>query len=684
MSSIGFVLVAIIISAASGLPVALSGGASRRGQAISALMLVAAGVVGLVGVLPVFASAATSSLALPWGLPSGAFAVGLDALSGIFLVPIFIIPALGAVYGLGYWHPADRPEDGRRLGLSYGLLVAGMALVAIARDGLLFLVAWELMALASWFAATAEAGKSEVRRAGWVYLVATHVGTLVLFAMFALWKATAGSFALERNLAIQPEAAGAIFVLALIGFGLKAGLVPLHVWLPGAHANAPSHVSAVMSGVMIKLGIYGILRMTSLMPTPDQWWGWTLFALGGVSALAGIAWATGQGDIKRVLAYSSVENMGIIAMGAGLALVGKSLGRPSLILLGMGGALFHVWNHSLFKSLLFLDAGLVIHETGTRRLERMGGLAKRLPLAAALFGLGAAALSALPPLNGFAGEWMLYLGFFRGVTAGPGRGLPVAALGAALLATVGALAVAAFVRLFGAVFLGAARSAPNDDHEAPNVSLATPDNGLAAHGKGKAGGSARLAMLAPMVALGLACIVLGFAPGLVLPAIGDAAGTWANLREGGRNLVGLADFSWSLPLGLALVGVVTLLLLYFSFAARGARKPGRGTWDCGFAAPTSRMQYGASSFGEFLGRNLSFVRVTRRKSRRPRGAFPAPGFYSSKTPDPVLDLSIRPLAAFAGRSIARMRILHQGQTQIYLIYVLLATVILLIAGVAPS
>ncbi len=665
MSSIGLVLVAIVVSAVSGLPIALSGGASRRGQALSAMLLAAAGLIGLAGVLPVFVSPEGPPLALAWGLPAGSFSVGLDALSGIFLVPIFIVPPLGTIYGLGYWDAKERPADGRRLGLSYGLLVAGMALVAIARDALLFLVAWELMALASWFAATAESGKPEVRRAGWVYLVATHIGTLALFAMFSLWNAANGSFALDRNLAIPPDSAGLIFVLALLGFGLKAGLVPLHVWLPGAHANAPSHVSAVMSGVMIKLGVYGILRMTSLMPAPDQWWGWTLFALGGVSAIAGIGWATGQGDIKRVLAYSSVENIGIIAIGAGLALVGRSTGRPALVLLGMGGALFHVWNHSLFKSLLFLDAGLVIHETGMRRLEKMGGLAKRLPLAAALFGLGAAALSALPPLNGFAGEWLIYLGFFRGVTVGAANDLPAVAIGAAVLATVGALAVAAFVRLFGTVFLGQARTAASGE----------------GHGGRK---SARFLMLVPMIALALACLVIGLSPGLVLPALGRAAGDWGNLGEGAAKLSALADFSWTLPLGLTLIGSIALLFLFFSLAAKRSKAAERGTWDCGYAEPSSRMQYGASSFGEFLGRNLPFVRVTLRKRRGPAGAFPETGFFSTKSPDPILDLSIRPLAALASRGLARMRVLHQGQTQIYLVYVLLATIILLVAGVIPS
>ena len=532
MSSIGLVLVAVLISGFSGAPALLFRRASRTGQCLSTVLLVAGGAAGLAGVLPALASTSSFTAFFDFGLPLGRFSLAVDAFGAIFLVPVFVVPALGAIYGLGYRDARKHPGDARRLAPFYGLLVAGMALVIVARDAIAFLLAWELMALASWFTATADSEKPEVRRSGWVYLVATHVGSLVLFAMFALWKAASGSFSLAPGLSIAPEAAGPIFILALVGFGLKAGLVPFHVWLPGAHANAPSHVSGTMSGVMIKLGMYGILRMASIMPTPEAWWGWTLLAVGCVTGVAGIAWATGQGDIKRVLAYSSVENIGIVAMGAGLALLGRSSGRPDLVLLGMGGALFHVWNHSLFKSLLFLDAGFVTHATGTRRLERLGGLAKRMPLAALLFAVGAVAISALPPLNGFAGEWLVYLGFFRGIGEGAGPELPAAAAGAAVLATIGALATAAFVRLFGTVFLGSARS----------------DIPASAGGPSAGPGGDRapeLFMIIPMVLLGVACLVVGLAPGAAGSGkgrgrMGRAARERADSPEPGRFLLDAA------------------------------------------------------------------------------------------------------------------------------------------------
>ena len=310
------------------------------------------------------------------------------------------------------------------------------------------------MAMAAYFAATAEDDNPDVCRAGWVYLIATHVGTLCLIAMFALWRHATDSFALNPAQGISAEAAGTIFVLSLIGFGFKAGIMPLHVWLPGAHANAPSHVSAVMSGVMLKMGVYGIIRMTAMLPVTAVWWGGVVLIVGAITGVAGIAFAIGQNDIKRMLAYSSIENIGIIMIGLGLALLGRAFNQPEWILLGLGGALLHVWNHSLFKSLLFFNAGAIIHASHTRNIDQMGGLAKRMPRTMVLFVVGAVAICALPPLNGFASEWLIYSGLFSTLGFGSGQGFPVAAIAAVPLAMIGALAVACFVKILGTVFLG--------------------------------------------------------------------------------------------------------------------------------------------------------------------------------------------------------------------------------------
>ncbi|MDX9867728.1 MAG: proton-conducting transporter membrane subunit, partial [Kiritimatiellia bacterium] len=470
-----FLVAAIALLGFSGLPACLLSPRSSTGQHVGTGLMAAGSLLGLACLAAVLAGhAAPAPLTWSWRIPQSSFAVGVDPVSVLFLFPVFIVPLLGSVYGLSYWRQAEHPADGQRVGLFYGVLAGGMALVVIARDGALFLIAWELMAVAAYFAATAGDDKPEVRRAGWIYLIATHIGTLCLMALFAYWRYVTGSFSLEPGRVIPTGAASVMFVLALVGFGFKAGLMPLHVWLPGAHANAPSHVSAVMSGVMLKMGVYGIVRMTALLPSGTAWWGPAVLAVGAFTGVAGIAFAIGQRDLKRLLAYSSIENVGIIAMGVGLALSGRFQGRAEWVLLGLGGALLHVWNHSLFKSLLFFNAGAIIHAAGTRRIDLMGGLAKRLPAVMALFTVGAAAICALPPLNGFASEWLIYAGLFRTLGRGAATGAPAAALATVALAMSGALAVACFVKVLGAVFLGAPRSEADGPAHAPAATMMVP------------------------------------------------------------------------------------------------------------------------------------------------------------------------------------------------------------------
>src|SRR5262249_53930772 len=274
---------------------------------------------------------------VPWSIRCCDFHVARDGLSVVFLLPIFLVSSLGSVYGLGYWKQAAHPNNGRQLRLFYGLLTGGMALLVLARNGLLFLVAWEVMALAAFFLVATEDEQEPVREASWLYLAAAHVATLCLFALFAVWRAATGSFTLSvigENV-LTPGVATAVFLLAVAGFGVKAGIMPLHVWLPSSHANAPSHVSALLSGVIIKMGIYGLVRICSLLPAPPVWWGGLLLALGVVSGVLGVAFAIGQHDLKRLLAYHSIENIGIIVMGLGLAMVGRSLGRLDWMVLGL-------------------------------------------------------------------------------------------------------------------------------------------------------------------------------------------------------------------------------------------------------------------------------------------------------------------------------------------------------------
>jgi hydrogenase-4 component B len=354
----------------------------------------------------------------PWQA-GGNSIIGLDALSGFFLIPIFMMGGLGAVYGLGYWPQREHPEDGRKLRLFWGLLTAGMALLVISRHAMAFLFGWEVMALSAFVLIAVEDQKEECRRASWIYLISTHIGTMTLFALFALWRWATGSYDLKPVAAeaIGLGAMNVLFILTLIGFGVKAGIMPLHFWLPEAHANAPSHVSAMLSGVVLKMGIYGLVRFLSLLPDPPHFWGGTILLLGAVSGLLGVVFAIGQHDLKRLLAYHSVENIGIILMGLGLALLGVSAGKPVWIVLGLAGCLLHVWNHFLFKSLLFLGAGSVLHNTHTRQIDHLGGLAKSMPWTAAMFLVGAVAICGLPPLNGFVSELFIYLGLLESVTS---------------------------------------------------------------------------------------------------------------------------------------------------------------------------------------------------------------------------------------------------------------------------
>jgi hydrogenase-4 component B len=333
-------------------------------------------------------SGTTFSLAWAWAVPFGAFHIAVDPLSAFFLLPLFILSILAAVYGLEYLEHGHVGQSAGTSWFFFNLLTASMILVVVSRNAVLFLLAWEAMTLASFFLVTFEDDQKAVRRAGMIYLIATHVGTACLLVLFVLLGSDSGTLDFDRFAAGGILLPSVVFILAVIGFGTKAGFIPLHVWLPEAHPAAPSHVSALMSGVMIKLGIYGLVRVMTFLGTPLIWWGWLLVAIGITSGIIGVVFALAQHDLKRLLAYHSVENIGIIALGMGLGLLGMSLGLPFLAVLGWAGALLHVLNHALFKGLLFLGAGAVLNATGTRDLDHLGGLLKRMPSTGICFLIG--------------------------------------------------------------------------------------------------------------------------------------------------------------------------------------------------------------------------------------------------------------------------------------------------------
>lgn len=639
----------------SGVPGLIWRSGANGGERAALVLLLTGALLGTGGTVAALKHPAGASLALPWAVPGGAFALAIDPISACFLFPVFLIGALGAVYALGYWPHRTNPETGRKLRLFYGLIAGSLTLVLTARNGLLFLAAWEIMALAGFFLVTTEEKHLETRRAGFIYLTCAHTGTLALFALFILLEQGLGSFAFPAPSSLDANSgqASAIFLLALFGFGLKAGLTPLHIWLPGAHAAAPSHVSAFLSGVMIKSGIYGLVRVSGFFAAPPAWWGMTVLVLGVVSGVLGVVFAIAQHDLKRLLAYHSVENIGIIAIGLGAALLGRTHELPLLTALGLAGALLHVINHGLFKSLLFLGAGAMIHATGTREIDRYGGLLRGLPVTGIAFLGGAVAICGLPPLNGFVSEWLIYLGLFQSL-AGEAPGLKLSLFAIPALALIGGLALACFVKVFGIAFLGAPRTpAAAQAHEAPT------------------------SMLWPMGLLLGCCLTIGLWPGALFPLLAAAASLWSGMAAPTTLLAEQAPaaaLSWS-ALGLLLLLAAAAFVLRLGRRKAPSRAP---TWGCGYPLPTARMQYTASSFGATLVDLFRWGLRPDRHGGKAEGLLPAAAEFARHTPDTILDRGVIPVCRGAIRVFNWLRaVIQNGSTSFYLLYVALTLVALL-------
>ncbi len=610
--------------------------------------------IGLWPTLHVLAGAPADSLRLPWPVPGGEFHVRLDVLSAFFLVPVFILTPLAAIYGGEYlsgWR-------GRRsLGASwffFNLFVAGMALVLVARQALLFLFAWEVMSLAAFFLVTFEHEKPDVRTAGWVYLIATHLGTAFLLALFLLLGRHAGSLDFDRFMdcaRLPAPTATAIFALALVGFGTKAGLVPLHVWLPEAHPAAPSHVSALMSGVMIKVGLYGILRTMIFLGPPAGWWGPALVVIGLGGALLGVALAMFQCDVKRVLAYSSIENIGLIVLALGVGVWGLTSGHPQVAALGLAGSLLHTWNHSLMKGLLFLGAGSILHGAGSRNMEHLGGLLQRMPRTGAVMVLGAVAIAGVPPLNGFVSEWLIYMALLTGGLEFTGIGRVVLLLAVGLLALVGGMAMICFVRLIGIVLLGEGRTAAAQHAHESSPRMTVPLSILA--------GCCGLAAVFPRELIAAFARTVEAISGLpVQPFLAALDSSRSPLA-----LLGLLN----LVIWLALAAVAALAV----FLPRRARVTADATWGCGYPAPTARMQYTGHSFAELMVTCL-FPRIMRPRTRvvPPRGVFPAESNLASGYTDALSRVVYRPLFDWSVGHFVRLRWMQLGKIHFYMMYFL--------------
>ena len=508
------------------------------------------------------------------------------------------------------------------------------------------------MSLSSFFLVIYDYQSPENRKAGYLYFVFSHVGAMFIFAAFGILYGYTGSFEFTAAATLPDGAKILVFILCFVGFGSKAGVFPFHVWLPHAHPAAPSHISAVMSGVMIKTGIYGILRLYGLLDLHTPLFGEIVVIAGMVSGILGVVYALGQHDLKRLLAYHSVENIGIILIGIGLGMIGVSTGNPMMAVLGFAGGLLHVLNHSIFKSLLFMGAGIVIQKTGTRSIDALGGLLKNMKITGVTFLIGSLAISGLPPFNGFVSEFLIYLGGFKGVTLDK-TSFVLSLLSIISLAVIGGLALACFTKVVGVVFQGEPRSRAAEDVD---------EKGLT--------------MLVSMLILAGTCVVIGVFPGLFFKM---ALKGISSLGIGyGIPFEPFLRITENITLAAAVFFVAFLMILALRMLLYRNKSLRRsGTWGCGFTQPTVKMQYTGSSYAAFI---LEFFKpVAPLSENHPaiQGRFPGKTHYHSHVND-IAELHmgnvvIRPILWM----FDRLRWIQHGDIHLYIGYILLAVVILL-------
>lgn len=672
MTPIAALVAASILAGASGVPMLFSAVPARAGQLFATVCLCLSSILGIAGALFVLLGHSASACALHWAFPFGEPLLNLDALAAVFTFVISLVSGACAVYARGYWKAEENPGTVRRLTFFFGVLTASLLMLVLSQNGILLVFWWEVMSFAAYFCLITEDTKAEVREAGSLYLIVAHVSVLALFALFAILNDATGSFLFPAagSLDATSGVALVVFVVALLAFGLKAGVMPLHIWLPSAHASAPSHVSAMLSGVVLKVGIYGLVRTLSFFSNIPLWWGVLVLILGVISGVIGVAFAIAQHDLKRLLAYHSIENIGIILMGIGVALLGQHVGNNAIVMLGMAGALLHVVNHATFKALLFLGAGSVIHAAGTRTIDILGGMQRKMPWTAAFFLVGAIAICGLPPLNGFVSELLIYVGLLRGVIAPNTLAAMMMGAAAPALALIGGLAVACFVKVYGVAFLGAPRSAAAARaHEAPRV------------------------MLLAMAILAVVCFTVGLVPWLAAPLVQTAVESWrpalaalpvvpVSVGAGSLNLTDMAGLGWVSCGAIALLVVIMLATVGLRRIRVSLPVAAGPTWGCGYTAVTTRMQYTASSFGEMFVRLFRMVLRPHIDRSSLSSIFPAKAHFESHVPEATLEHIYVPLLQRLYAKTAVIRELQHGHLQIYVVYVFVTLFVLLI-GTKP-
>jgi hydrogenase-4 component B len=599
----------------------------------------------------------------------------IDKLSSLFIIIICLSVLFCSIYGIGYVKSFYGRYNVGNYGFFYNLFIAAMLAVVTSSNGILFLFAWEIMSLASYFLVVYERHDHKNVKAGYLYLIMTHAATALITLAFILLFNHAHSFDFNTIRASVPSMSMAlkniVFLLAFVGFGTKAGIIPFHIWLPAAHPAAPSHVSALMSGVMIKTGIYMMIRLFLgiLLPIP-LWWGLTLIIVGSISCVLGVLYALTEHDIKRLLAYHSIENIGIILLGLGGAMVFYSLHLPTLMLLSLAAALFHTWNHATFKSLLFLAAGSVALATGTKNIEKYGGLIKSMPQTAILFLIGAMAISALPPFNGFYSEWLTFQSLIHGVLSGDILVKWVFLGGLVSLALAGGLALACFVKAFGSTFLARPRSV-----------------------MAKGAKEVSIWMRSGMAGLAVLCLVLGVASAYIIKSLeslgreitaSPRAGLITSVSSRQTLQIGHNFGSISAPF-ITVVAVATPLLVWFVsryFINRHQKITSSPTWDCGTDI-TPRMEITSTGFA----RSLTMIFQPLLRSNLSYDTAPAGSLAPTSIVATVGIVDIYKKYIY-GRMYSLINILsiyfkkiQNGNINAYILYILLALIIALAMGI---
>jgi len=635
-------------------------GSHPSGGRLAALGVAAAAVTGITGVTTILLDSGKASWSLATQfLPCGRLILQLDWFSGVFMIIMLLLALFSVCSGWGLKNHTDHGSG--NFWFFFNLLIASMMLILLAGDAVIFLLGWEGMAISSFFLVIWEPVKEpDDRRTGWIYLVASHLSFFPLLAFFCLLSAKAGGSMAFSDLALvrlTPTESGILFVMALIGFGTKADMVGVHAWLPTAYAAAPGMVPAIMSGAMTKIGIYGFLRAIGLLGAPSAWWGWVLVALGCIGGLYGVLMALGQNNLKRILAYSTVENIGIIFIGLGIGLTAISQHCYVMAAIALAGAIFHAINHSLFKGLLFQAVYVVITMTRRNSLEAMGGLQQRMPVTGVCTMAGSAAVSGLPPFNGFISEFLIYYAAFMGViTSGSLQVLCLVAI--ASLALIGGLALTCFCRLYGTVFCGAPRSADAAaTQEAPWLS--------------------RLPLM-----LGMAlCLLLTLAAPWLTPIC------WRTIMTGMRIPLNWEPALLDPVLGpltaIAMIALAFMILiplfLFFRFLLLRKRQVTRQeTWGCGFFQSSARVQYTGTGLAQPVTEFFRPLLGIRDLGTKPQGFFPGRSSWRQNVSDFFLDRVWAPVFAATYRFCLRIRPFQDGRVQVYILYIVIMILALLI------